>query len=90
MGVAYGGCHAVLFPVLISILMNHSPASFRGRMSVLFQLFVNAGMSLAANLGGLLIGLSLPFALYFSAAFTLSGILLLLTGPVRRTVRGPR
>lgn len=76
LGVLYACAHSVLFPVLISILMNHSPVSFRGRMSILFQLFLNGGMFLAANIGGLLIGISLYFALYVSAAFTATGLLL--------------
>ncbi len=74
-GVLYACAHSVLFPVLISILMNHSPVSFRGRMSVLFQLFLNGGMFLAANTGGLLMGISLYFALYVSAAFSATGLI---------------
>jgi MFS family permease len=74
LGVFYGVAHGMLFPVLMSTLMNSASPAFRGRASVVFHVFFNGGMFVAANAGGLLIGVSLPLALYVSAAFTALGL----------------
>jgi len=90
-GLLYGIAHGLLFPVLMSTLMNASSSTFRGRASVVFHLFFNGGMFLAANIGGLLIAVSLPFALYACAALTASALLpyaaLPLKGLLRRRSR---
>ena len=86
-GILYGVAHGILFPVLISILMNYADEDFRGRMSVFFHFFFNGGMFVAANAGGLLIAVSLPFALVLSALFSFTGLLPYLSGPLRRLRR---
>ena len=90
-GVLYGIAHGILFPMLMSFLMNSSSPAFRGRASVVFHLFFSGGMFLAANAGGLLIGISLPFALYLSALITAGGLLPFAVAPLRgaaRLIRG--
>lgn len=92
-GVLYGIAHGVLFPMYMSFLMNTSSPAFRGRASVVFHLFFSGGMFLASNAGGLLIGVSLPFALYLSALITAGGLLPFASVPLSgaaRLVRGRR
>jgi predicted MFS family arabinose efflux permease len=73
-GLSYGIAHGVLFPVLQAELINRAEEGFRARMALVFQFLFNAGIFLAANLGGLLADRSLRSTFILMAAITASGI----------------
>ncbi|MFP4363623.1 MAG: MFS transporter [Spirochaetia bacterium] len=76
-GVFYGIAHGVLFPVLLGFLMDHSPANFRARMSLVFQIFFNLGLFISANLGSLFALNSVAGAFIGMGIITTIGIIIL-------------
>jgi predicted MFS family arabinose efflux permease len=72
-GLSYGVAHGVLFPVLQAELINRVDGGYRARMALVFQFLFNAGIFLAANLGGLLADRSLRAAFLTVAAVTAAG-----------------
>ncbi len=77
-GILYGFSHGILFPVLLAYLIDYSPFNFRGRMSLLFQLFFNLGIFISSNIGGILAGYSVSLTFFVMAGCTSAGILLLI------------
>ncbi len=69
-GIAYGTAHGVLFPVIQAELINRAGEGFRGRMALLFQFVFNLGIFFAANIGGILSGISLTAVFLLMAGFT--------------------
>jgi len=77
-GLIYGFCNGIMFPVLTATLIDYSPFHFRGRMSVLFQLFFNLGISLSAFIGGKIAETSVELTFFVMGLFTFSGVVVLL------------
>lgn len=85
-GMIYGFCNGIMFPVLTATLIDYCPVHFRGRMSVVFQLFFNLGIFLAANIGGRLAEYSVGVSFTTMGFFAFSGVLLLIFNNIRTWV----
>ncbi len=77
-GILYGFSHGILFPVLYAYLLEYSPLSFRGRMSLFFHFMYNLGIFFASNAGGLIAEISIRLTFRIGAAFLTLGFLVLI------------
>jgi MFS family permease len=83
-GILYGIAHGVLFPVLTASMIDFSPNHFRGRMTLLFQTFLNLGLFLAANIGGIIGDVSIDWTYWSAAIFVSLGTLVFLALSLRK------
>lgn len=75
-GVIYGLCHSIIYPILLSFLMDYSDVSVRGRITLLFQSLLHMGLFVSSLTGGYIAVTSVKWTFLISSIIVSMGLVL--------------